>query len=98
MNFFEIIDRGITDNQNASDIIKVSNKNEKVLDNNNLELVRKKVISHYNPPDLAAIKILFEIIETEEDTNSINNLSDQELLNLRDKLFEEIKNETNKNK
>lgn len=92
LNFFEIIDRGTTNFEDDSDMIKLSEKtNEK--QNENYELVKKKVSSHYIQPDIQAIKLLLEIYENNNTSNSISNLSDEELISLKNKLIKELSNE-----
>ena len=61
--------------------------------NENLTLVKKKITTHYIPPDMLAIKILFEIFRKEIDINDIENMSNEELINLKNKLISEISNE-----
>ena len=64
-------------------------KNEK----EKLMLSKKKITTHYIPPDLTAVKMLFEIFGQEvEDKNNLDNMSDQELLKLKNKLLNELKN------
>ena len=95
ISFFDKIDRGNTDIYKSSDIIEVSNgKTENFKQTNeNLTLVKKKITTHYIPPDMLAIKILFEIFRKEIDINDIENMSNEELINLKNKLISEISNE-----
>ena len=95
ISFFDKIDMGNTDIYKSSDIIKVSNgKPENFKQTNeNLTLVKKKITTHYIPPDMLAIKILFEIFRKEIDINDIENMSNEELINLKNKLISEISNE-----
>lgn len=95
ISFFNKIDRGNTDIYKSSDIIEVSNgKPENFKQTNeNLTLVKKKITTHYIPPDMLAIKILFEIFRKEIDINDIENMSNEELINLKNKLISEISNE-----
>ena len=95
ISFFDKIDRGNTDIYKSSDIIEVSNgKPENFKQTNeNLTLVKKKITTHYIPPDMLAIKILFEIFRKEIDINDIENMSNEELINLKNKLISEISNE-----
>jgi predicted nucleotidyltransferase len=59
-----------------------------------LELCKKKVTSHYVPPDMLAIKML---IETEgQKVDDLSSLSDEELISLKNKLQNQIENEENK--
>lgn len=62
-----------------------------------LILSKKKVSTHYIPPDMIAIKILFEIFEKKVDANEIENMTDEELFKLKTKLLEELKNEDKQN-
>ena len=95
ISFFDKIDRGNTNIYKSSDIIEVSNgKPENFKQTNeNLTLVKKKITTHYIPPDMLAIKILFEIFRKEIDINDIENMSNEELINLKNKLISEISNE-----
>ena len=95
ISFFDKIDRVNTDIYKSSDIIEVSNgKPENFKQTNeNLTLVKKKITTHYIPPDMLAIKILFEIFRKEIDINDIENMSNEELINLKNKLISEISNE-----
>ncbi|MBQ8425333.1 MAG: hypothetical protein IJX17_04870 [Clostridia bacterium] len=78
------------------DTIELSNKQQSYHNTNeDLLLVKKKISTHYIPPDMIAIKILFENFEKKVDGNEIEKLNDEELLNLKNKLLEELKNENN---
>ena len=81
-----------------NDKIELSNeiKNSKE-ENGNLQLVKKKVATHYIAPDINAIKILFEIFEKKVGESSLENLTDNELLDLKNKLIKELSNEYNEN-
>lgn len=97
ISFFENYDR-VTQNDNKSnDTIKTSDERNKINEENQiLTLSKKKVTSHYISPDINAIKILYEIFEKEVDNNSLDNLSDKELIELNNKLKEELLDEINK--
>ena len=58
-----------------------------------LTLVKKKITKHYIPPDMLAIKILFEINKEKVNENDLNEMSDKELIKLKDKLLGELLNE-----
>ena len=76
----------------------VLNKNGKKTNSQEpLNLVKKKVTSHYIPPDMLAVKILFETLKEKVSENDLDNMSDEELLNLKDKLLGELINEDSKN-
>ena len=65
-----------------------------------LVLLKKKVTTHYIPPDMLAIKMLVENfgeeIKNNKKSESIDKLSDEELIELKNKLEKEIINfETN---
>lgn len=100
LNFFNIYDRVLTNSNNSYDTIKSSNENQQIPDKNNenLTLIKKKVSTHFISPDMLAIKILFEIYGKEMNENNLNKLSDSELLNLKNKLTEELINEYNQSK
>lgn len=100
LNFFENFDMGESIFIEQNDIIKSSNETKISGSNDqteNLTLVKKKVATHYISPDINAIKILFEIFENKVGENSIENLTNEELLNLKNKLIKELINETNEN-
>ena len=80
-------------NLECNDTINSSNGKEKQ-DNQNLTLVKKKVTKHYIPPDMLAIKILFEINKEKVNNDDLENLSNDEILKMRDKLIGEILNDT----
>ena len=81
---------------NQNDTIKSDNENKR--NTENLILVKKKITKHYIPPDMLAVKILFETIKEKVNDNDINNLSDDELIRLRDKLIGELIDENKSNK
>ena len=84
-----------TINNNSNVIIKTSDEKPELSkqDLYNLTLSKKKVTTHYIPPDMLAIKILFEIFGEKVSENELEKLSDEELINLKNKLIGEIKNE-----
>ncbi|MBQ9790653.1 MAG: hypothetical protein IJW24_03560 [Clostridia bacterium] len=61
--------------------------------NERLVLLKKKVATHYVPPDMSAIKMLFEVCGEEivGRKSVIENMSDEELLKMREELLEELK-------
>ena len=81
---------------NQNDTIKSDNENKR--NTENLVLVKKKITKHYIPPDMLAVKILFETIKEKVNDDAINNLSDDELIKLRDKLIGELIDENKSNK
>ena len=56
-------------------------------------MVKKKITKHYIPPDMLAIKILFETIKETVNDDDLKNISNEELLKLKDKLIGELLNE-----
>ena len=80
---------------NQSDTISLDNEAKR--NTENLVLVKKKITKHYIPPDMLAVKILFETIKEKVNDNDIENLSDDELIKLRDKLLGELLNENKSN-
>ena len=90
MSFFDNNDRVSTIHASSSDTIKLTKDNEQNK-HENLTLSKKKITTHYIPPDLHSIKILLEIFSQEEVENSVENLTDEQLINLRNKLIKEIK-------
>ncbi len=98
LNFFENFDRGENNFNSLNDKIKSSNEIKSQGENDkNLSLIKKKVATHYIPPDINAIKILFEIFEKKVGESNLENLTDKELLDLKNKLIEELSNEHNNN-
>lgn len=100
LSFFDNCDRGITEFDNSNDTIKLSNENEQTNateQTKNLTIVKKKVTTHYVSPDINAIKILFEIFEKKVGESSLENLTDNELLDLKNKLIKELSNENYEN-
>lgn len=99
ISFFDNYDMGNIASENLYDNIKASNGNKKntIKNNEDLTLIKKKITTHYVSPDINAIKILFEIIKKKVDSNDIKNLSDSELLKLKNKLIKELSNEDFKN-
>lgn len=81
-------------NDKTGDMMNVSSE---IVDSNisgeKLNLTKKKVSTHFVPPDMIAIKILFEIFDKKVDNNEIENISDEELMKLKTKLLEELKND-----
>lgn len=92
LNFFSIIDRGTTIFEDNNDMIKLSEKTNEPNDEN-YELIKKKVSSHYIQPDIQAIKLLLEIYENQNSLDGISSLSDEELISLKNKLIKELSNE-----
>lgn len=92
ISFFDNPVRGNIQSEKLCDTIKVSN-GEATQNNENLTLVKKKVSTHYISPDMLAIKILFEIFGEKVDKNEIEKMTDDELINLKNQLLKEIKDE-----
>ena len=92
--------RGCTQLNFIDDIVKSSNEepNQHDKNNENLTLVKKKVATHFISPDIHAVKILLEIFSEKVGDDSIENMSDEELLKLKNNLIGELLNEPNKNK
>ncbi len=88
-------DRGSTNTNPTYDIMKLSNEKPNLSKQGfqNLTLAKKKITTHFVPPDMLAIKILFEIFGEKVDENDIEKLSDEELIKLKNKLIGEIKND-----
>ena len=94
ISIFDKIDTQRTNINNSSATIKSQNEdNQTTQANKNLVMVKKKITKHYIPPDMLAIKILFETIKETVNENDLNNISDEELLKLKDKLIGELLNE-----
>ena len=91
LSFFEnhdMVDNKITQ---SNDTLNLQNENKSELQN--LVLVKKKITKHYIPPDMLAVKILFETLKEKVNADDLNNLSDDELIKLKDKLLGELINE-----
>jgi len=80
-------------NETMGDIMELSNKCSNYCGDDNLVLVKKKVSNHYVPPDITAIKILFEIFDEKVNEGDIESMTDDELIKLKKQLLEEIENE-----
>ena len=94
VSFFENFDTQNTINTNSNDNIKTSNEeSKKQATTENLVMVKKKITKHYIPPDMLAIKILFETIKETVNDDDLKNISNEELLKLKDKLIGELLNE-----
>ena len=70
-------------------------KNSEICVNENqqgLVLIKKKVTTHYIPPDMSAIKILFENYgqEISQSMDEIESMSDDELLKIKSELITEL--------
>ncbi len=84
----------------SDDKIKTKNKPSKSIKANpsTMVLLKKKITSHHVPPDLAAIKMLIELINLEQsEDNTISNLSDEELIKLRDDTIKKLLEMEDKN-
>ncbi len=58
-----------------------------------LTLLKKKITTHHIPPDMLAIKILLENFNNDDNKNdNLENLSDEELIKLKDNILESLKN------
>lgn len=94
LSFFDNFDTGNDKLNNSNDKIKLINDQEKFQENTqNLTLVKKKIATHYISPDINAIKILLEIFENKVGENELENLTDEELINLKKSLLKELSNE-----
>ena len=94
ISFFEEFDTQYLKTNNSNDIIKSSNEESKKQSaTENLVMVKKKITKHYIPPDMLAIKILFETIKETVNDDDLKNISNEELLKLKDKLIGELLNE-----
>ena len=92
LNFFNLYDRG--ENKNSDDGVNIKLEDQKIRQGQNegLILVKKKVTSHYIPPDMLAIKILLEIFGKEA-VGDLEGLSDEELIKFKEKIMKELKDE-----
>lgn len=76
----------------------IINEKETTKQNQPLTLVKKKVTSHYIPPDMLAIKILLENFGEKIGANALDLMSEQELLEYKDKLISDIEKLTKEDK
>lgn len=77
---------------NEEDKFEQLKKNQEKEDK--LTLLKKKITTHFVPPDLLAIKMLIENFGQEiEEKNDLSKLSNKELNNLKNKLIEELKSQ-----
>lgn len=93
LNFFEICDRGQTKTNDDGDKIELAN-GKKIKGGEELILVKKKVTSHYIPPDMLAIKVLLEIFGKEA-VSDLEKMTDEELIKFKEKILKDIKDENN---
>ena len=91
LSFDDILD---TDTKQTQTVKATKNRKTKSYkSDDDLTLLKKKVTTHHIPPDMLAVKILLENFGTNnDDDNSLQKLSDQELLALRDNILESLKN------
>ena len=80
-----------------NDTINLENEKTKNISGEEVTLVKKKVSTHYIAPDIQAIKILLEIYKEEVNNDTLENLSDEELLKIQNTLIEELINDNRKN-
>lgn len=59
------------------------------------QLNKRKVTTKYIPPDLTALKAYLELTNG---TNDYENMSDEELIKIKNELIKDLKNESCKNK
>ena len=60
-----------------------------------MELTKRKITTHYVAPDMLAIKMLLG--ENDQSTPAISQMTDKELIELKEKLVKEIFGGENKN-
>ena len=92
ISMFDNFVTGQAQNKESNVTLKSSNGKEEN-EAQTLTLVKKKITKHYIPPDMLAIKILFEINKEKVNENDLNEMSDEELIKLKDKLLGELLNE-----
>ena len=92
VSFFDFSDTVKNNSANLNDIINTQNENKS--ETQDLVLVKKKITKHYIPPDMLAVKILFETLKEKVNADDLDNLSDEELINLKNKLIGELIDET----
>lgn len=94
LNFFEICDRGDGVLKNNDAMMDLENETKKNRASDGLILAKKKVTSHYIPPDMLAIKILLEMFGKEA-VSDLGEMTDSELLKFKETILKEIKDENN---
>ena len=92
LSFFENYDRGKDVFVDDGAKMKLANEENKFRESEGLVLIKKKVTSHYIPPDMLAIKILLEIFGKEA-VSDFEKMTDEELFKFKKKILEELKNE-----
>lgn len=74
-------------------VFKKKNKSNLRIQEEQLTLLKKKITTHHVPPDMLAIKILLENFNDNDKKNdNLENLSDEELLKLKDDILENLNN------
>lgn len=96
LSFFENIDTKSSIEESCGDMLKSEKSIGDNSDPQEYLLTKKKITTHYNPPDIQAIKILFDLADEDNNSKSLNDLSDDELLKLKNKLIKELSNEDNR--
>ena len=93
------IDRVYDGSNPIYDTIKSQDENaqNKTQSSPELTLTKKKITTHYIPPDMLAIKTLFEIYGQKIKEKKIDDMTDEDLIKLKEKLIGEIINEDSKN-
>ena len=89
---YQIIDDINTTKNQSSKEPNIENNNEKSKQekDTNLILIKKKVTTHYVPPDLLALKMLLENFGEKINSDDLSLLSDKELLDLKNQLIKNI--------
>ena len=101
---------GSKNTKNKNSLVYSSQTQEKLVGNDGigvgneskqgLELLKKKVTTHYIPPDMLAIKMLIENFgeKIKDDDDNLLSLSDDELYSLQENLIREIQQSMEENK
>ena len=84
----------------SSTKLKKTKNNDQNKQTLNLILSKKKVTTHYIPPDMLAIKMLIENFgeKIKDDDDNLLSLSDEELYSLQENLIREIQQSMEENK
>lgn len=84
----------------SSTKLKKTKNNDQNKQTLNLILSKKKVTTHYIPPDMLAIKMLIENFgeKIKDDDDNLLSLSDDELYSLQENLIREIQQSMEENK
>ena len=79
-----------TENNQLTFLNNKENENQNTQKHSNLTLLKKKVTSHYVPPDLLAVKMLIEIFGETIENDDLSHLTDDELNKLKKDILKKL--------